>query len=123
MGLLVGLVAPVLLAPVVVGAAAGAVLGRFAKHKVESGVEEGLGEKLKPGRAAILAIVREQDRLAAERALADSPAKSVATVPTSVVFAAVEVKVSLPVLAVTETVRLSPVNALVGYFIHGQAAF
>ena len=79
-GLLVGLVAPVLLAPVVVGAAAGAVLGRFAKHKVESGVEEGLGEKLKPGRAAILAIVREQDRLAAERALADSPAKSVATV-------------------------------------------
>ena len=79
-GLLVGLVAPVLLAPVVVGAAAGALFGRFAKHKVESGVEEGLGEKLKPGRAAILAIVREQDRLAAERALANLPAKSVATV-------------------------------------------
>ncbi len=79
-GLLVGLVAPVLLAPVVVGAAAGGLLGRLARHKVETGVEEGLGEKLKPGRAAILAIVREGDRLPAERALADSPAKSVATV-------------------------------------------
>ena len=66
-GLLVGLVAPVLLAPVVVGAAAGALVGRFARHKVESGVESGLGEKLKPGMAAILAIVREGDRLAANR--------------------------------------------------------
>jgi arylsulfatase A-like enzyme/uncharacterized membrane protein len=79
-GLLVGLVAPALLAPVVIGAAAGTLVGRFARHKVESGIEQGLGEKLKPGRAAILAIVREEDRLAAERALADSPAKSVATV-------------------------------------------
>ena len=59
-GLLVGLVAPVLLAPVVVGAAAGALVGKFAKHKVESGVESGLGEKLKPGMAAILAIVRRR---------------------------------------------------------------
>ena len=79
-GLLVGLVAPVLLAPVVVGAAAGALVGKFAKHKVESGVESGLGEKLKPGMAAILAIVREGDRLAAQQAMADSPAKSVAIV-------------------------------------------
>ena len=77
-GLLVGLVAPALLAPVVVGAVVGGLIGKFAKHKVESGVESGLGEKLKPGTAAILAIVREDDRLAAERALADSPAKSVA---------------------------------------------
>lgn len=79
-GLLVGLVAPALLAPVVVGAAAGALVSRFARHKVESGIDQGLGEKLKPGRAAILAIVREDDRLAAERALAGSPAKSVATI-------------------------------------------
>ena len=79
-GLLVGLAAPPLLGAMVVGAAAGAVVGKFAKHKVESGVESGLGEKLKPGTAAILATVRKQDRLTAERALADSPAKSVATV-------------------------------------------
>ena len=79
-GLLVGLLAPPLLASVVVGAAAGAVIGKFAKKKVESGIESGLGDKLKPGQAAILAIVEEDDRLAAERALADSPAKSVAVI-------------------------------------------
>ena len=79
-GVLVGLAAPPLLASVVVGAAAGAVVGRFARKKVESGVESGLGDKLKPGTAAILATVREEDRLAAQRAMADSPAKSVATV-------------------------------------------
>ncbi len=77
-GVLVGLAAPPLLASVAVGAAAGAVVGRFARHKVESGLETGLGEKLKPGTAAIIAIVDEDDRLAAERALAGSPAKSVA---------------------------------------------
>ena len=70
-GLLVGLVAPALLVPVVAGAVVGGLIGKFAKHKVESGVESGLGEKLKPGMAAILATVREEDRLAAERALAD----------------------------------------------------
>ena len=77
-GVLVGLAAPPLLASVAVGAAAGAVVGRFAKHKLDSGLESGLGEKLKPGTAAILAIVDSDDRLAAEQALAGSPAKSTA---------------------------------------------
>ena len=77
-GLLVGLFAPPLLASVAVGAAAGALVGKFARDKVTSSIESGLGEKLKPGTAAILAIVAEGDRLAAEQALADSPAKSVA---------------------------------------------
>ena len=77
-GLLVGLFAPPLLASIAVGAAAGALVGKFAKHKVVDGMEEGLGKNLKPGQAAILAIVREEDRLTAEQALADSPAKSVA---------------------------------------------
>ena len=77
-GVLVGMAAPPLLAAAIVGAAAGALLGKLAKHKVESGVESGLGEKLKPGTAAILAIVEEDDKLTAEQALADSPAKSVA---------------------------------------------
>ena len=79
-GVLVGLAAPPMLAAVAVGAAAGALVGKFAKHKLESGIESGLGEKLKPGMAAILAIVREEDRLAAQQAMADSPAKSVATI-------------------------------------------
>ena len=39
-GLVVGLFAPPLLASVVVGAAAGALVGKFARHRVESGLEE-----------------------------------------------------------------------------------
>jgi arylsulfatase len=77
-GVLVGLAAPPLLASVAVGTAAGAVVGRFAKHKLDTGLESGLGEKLRPGTAAILAIVEGDDRLAAEQALAGSPAKSTA---------------------------------------------
>ncbi len=79
-GLLVGLAAPPLLASVAVGAAAGALVGKFAKQKVVSGMEEGLGEKLKPGTAIILAIVAEEDRLTAEMELRDSLAKSVAAI-------------------------------------------
>ena len=77
-GLLVGLFSPPLLASIAVGAAAGGLIGKFAKHKVESGIERGLGDKLKPGTAAIIAIVDDENRLAAEQALADSLAKSVA---------------------------------------------
>jgi len=79
-GLLVGLFAPPLLAAAVVGAAGGALLGKLAKKKVESGLEKGLAEKLKPGSAVILALVAADDQLAAERALAGSPAKSVAEI-------------------------------------------
>ena len=73
-GVLVGLAAPPLLASVAVGAAAGGIVGKFAKHKVDSGLEEDLGEKLKPGTAAIIAIIDEEQRLEAERALGGSPA-------------------------------------------------
>ena len=69
-GVLVGLAAPPLLASVAVGAAAGGVIGKFLHRKVESGMESGLGEKLKPGTAAIIAMVDDEDRLAAEQALA-----------------------------------------------------
>jgi len=74
----VGLVSPPLLGSVAAGAATGGLIGKFAKRKVESGIESGLGDKLKPGTAAIIAIVDSKDRLAAEQALTDSPAKSVA---------------------------------------------
>jgi len=78
-GLVVGLFSPpLLLGTIVVGAAAGGLIGKFVKHRIDSGIEKGLGDKLKPGTAAIIAIVEDDDRLAAERALADSPAKSVA---------------------------------------------
>jgi uncharacterized membrane protein len=79
-GVLVGMFAPRLLAPVVTGAAASAVLSALAKTKIESGIEKGLAEKIKPGTAVILAIVEEADKLAAEQAMAGSPAKSVADI-------------------------------------------
>ena len=77
-GLAVGLLSPPLLASVIVGGAAGGLVGKFAKHRMESGLEEGLGEKLKPGSAVIIAVIDDEDRLAAEQALAGSLAKSVA---------------------------------------------
>jgi arylsulfatase len=75
-GVLVGLAAPPLLASVAVGAAAGALVGKFAKRRVDDGLESGLGEKLQPGTAAILTLVAEGDLLPAEQALSGSPAKS-----------------------------------------------
>jgi arylsulfatase len=77
-GLLVGLFSPPLLGSIAVGAAAGGLIGRFTEHKVKSGMEKGLGDKLAPGTAAIIAMVDDDDRLAAEQALAGSPARSVA---------------------------------------------
>jgi arylsulfatase A-like enzyme/uncharacterized membrane protein len=76
-GFLVGLAAPPLLASVVVGAAGGAIVGKFASHKLESGLHDKLGEALKPGTAAIIAMFPSTQRLAVERALPGSPAKSV----------------------------------------------
>ena len=67
-----------MLASIVVGAAAGGLIGRFARHKLESGTGAGLGDKLTPGTAVIIAVVDGDDRLPAEQALAGSPAKSVA---------------------------------------------
>ncbi len=75
-GVLVGLAAPPLLASVAVGALAGGLVGKFARRRVEAGLEEGLGEKLQPGTAAILTLVAADDLLPAEQALSGSPAKS-----------------------------------------------
>ncbi len=76
-GFLVGLAAPPLLASAVVGAAAGGVLGRIADHKMEQGLHDKLGEAMKPGTAAIIAMFDADERLAVEQALPGSPAKSV----------------------------------------------
>jgi arylsulfatase A-like enzyme/uncharacterized membrane protein len=77
-GLVVGLFAPPMLASIAVGAAAGTLVARFARHRVASGIEQGLGDKLRPGTAVIIAVVEGDDRLAAQQALSGSPAKSVA---------------------------------------------
>ena len=72
-----GLFSPPLLGSIAVGAAAGGLIGKFAEHKVASGMEAGLGDKLKPGTSAVIVMVDGEDRLAAERALAGTPAHSV----------------------------------------------
>ncbi len=77
-GLVVGLFAPPLLASVAVGGAIGALTGKFARHRLDSGIEKELGDKLRPGTAVIIAVIDSDDRLAAEQALAGSLAKSVA---------------------------------------------
>jgi uncharacterized membrane protein len=55
-GLVVGILSPPLLASVVVGGAVGGLVGKFAKHKVDSGVGDKLGAALPPGSAGIVAI-------------------------------------------------------------------
>ncbi len=77
-GFLVGLAAPPLLAATVVGAAAGAVIGKLAGHKVQSGIHDKIGEALPPGRAAVIAMFDDEDRLAVERALPGALARSIA---------------------------------------------
>jgi uncharacterized membrane protein len=55
-GLAIGLLAPPLLASVVVGGAVGHVVGKFTKHKIDSGLGDKLGAALPPGSAGIVAI-------------------------------------------------------------------
>jgi uncharacterized membrane protein len=76
-GFLVGLAAPPLLAATVVGAGAGAVLGKMANHKLESGLHDKLGEAMKPGTAVILATFDADQRLAVEQVLAGAMARSI----------------------------------------------
>jgi arylsulfatase len=77
-GLLVGLLAPPLLGSIVVGAAAGALIGRFTQHRVASGIHDKIGENLPPGSAAVITVFDDEHRLAVERALSASPMRSVA---------------------------------------------
>jgi uncharacterized membrane protein len=79
-GLVVGLLAPPLLASVVVGGAAGALVGKFAKHKVESGLGEKLGAALPPGTAGIVAIYDRTKANTVDQTHASAVKKSVAEV-------------------------------------------
>jgi uncharacterized membrane protein len=79
-GLVVGLLAPPLLASVVVGGAAGALVGKFARHRVESGLEDKMGAALPPGSAGIVAIYDRAKAGTVDTALASAVRKSVAHV-------------------------------------------
>jgi uncharacterized membrane protein len=79
-GLAVGLFAPPLLASVVVGGAAGALIGKFARHRVESGLEEKMGSALPPGTAGIVAIYDRSKASTVDATLVNVVRKSVAEV-------------------------------------------
>jgi len=79
-GFVVGLFAPPLLATMVVGGAAGALVGKFARHRVESGLEEKMGAALPPGTAGIVAIYDRSRANTVDGTLANAVRKSVAEV-------------------------------------------
>jgi arylsulfatase len=77
-GVLVGLFAPPMLAAVAVGAGSGAVIGKFADHRLKSGLEDKIGEALAAGSGVVIAVLPQAHRLAVEQVLSGSPMKSVA---------------------------------------------
>jgi uncharacterized membrane protein len=79
-GLAVGLFAPPLLAATVVGGAVGGVVGKFARHRVENGLEEKMGAALPPGSAGIVAIYDRAKTDTVNTTLASAVRKSVAQV-------------------------------------------
>jgi uncharacterized membrane protein len=79
-GLVVGLFAPPLLAATAVGAAAGGVMAKFAKHRVESGIAEKMDDALPPGSGGVIAIYDSGDSNAVDAALPNAVKKSVAQI-------------------------------------------
>jgi len=55
-GLVVGLFAPPLLAATAVGAALGGVTGKFAKHRLQSGIGKKMDAALPPGSGGVIAV-------------------------------------------------------------------
>jgi uncharacterized membrane protein len=77
-GLVVGLLAPPLLAATAIGAAAGATVGKFAKHRIESGIGDKLDAALPPGSGGLIAIYDADGADAVDGALVNAVLKSVA---------------------------------------------
>jgi arylsulfatase len=77
-GLVVGLFAPPMLAAAAVGVGAGALAGKFASHRVKSGLEAKIGEALTSGTGVVVAALPTTSRLPVEQALSGAPMKSVA---------------------------------------------
>jgi arylsulfatase len=77
-GLVVGLFAPPLLAATAVGAAVGGVAGKFAKHRLESGIGEKMDAALPPGSGGVIAVYDSDDAALVDKALSNAVKKSVA---------------------------------------------
>src|SRR3954447_6134357 len=77
-GLVVGLFAPPLLAATAVGAAAGGLVGRFAKHRLESGIGEKMDAALPRGWGGVIAVYDSGGAATVDKALTNAVRKSVA---------------------------------------------
>jgi arylsulfatase len=77
-GLVIGLFAPPLLAATAVGAAAGGLAGKFARHRVRAGIGDKLDDALPPGSAGIIAIHAHSGADTVAGALANSIRTSIA---------------------------------------------
>jgi arylsulfatase len=76
-GLIVGLFQPELIPAIAMGATGGGLVGRFASHRLQSGLADKLGQALPPGSAGVIVVSTSEHRLAIERALPGSPVQSV----------------------------------------------
>ncbi len=79
-GLVVGLFAPPLLAATAIGAAAGGVMGKFAKHRLESGIAEKMDRALPASSGGVIAVYDSDGADAVDKALANAVKKSVAQI-------------------------------------------
>jgi uncharacterized membrane protein len=79
-GLVVGLFAPPLLAATAIGAAGGALMGRFAKHRLESGIGEKMDAALPPSSGGVIALYDSDGADAVDKALGNAVKKSVAQI-------------------------------------------
>jgi uncharacterized membrane protein len=79
-GLVVGLFAPPLLAATAVGAAAGGLTAKFAKHRLESGIADKMDDALPPGSGGVIAVYDCDGADAVAKALANAVKKSVAQI-------------------------------------------
>jgi arylsulfatase len=77
-GLVVGLFAPPLLAATAVGVVAGAAVGKFAKHRLESGIAEKMDSALPVGAGGVIAVYDADGADAVDKALVNAIKKSVA---------------------------------------------
>ena len=79
-GLVVGLFAPPLLAATAVGAAAGGLTAKFARHRLQAGIGDKLDDALPPGSAGVIAIYEHEASDAVAGALANAIRTSTAQI-------------------------------------------
>jgi hypothetical protein len=79
-GLAAGLFTPPLLAATAVGAAAGGAMGKFVKHRLDSGIADKMDAALPPGSGGVIAVYDADGAVAVDQALANAVMKSVAQI-------------------------------------------